>query len=84
MFEITIIERDSLGNPVVDPNGRMKTKTFNSIRGSDIAEFWDRNYVRPANKKKNKNNSDVPSGTKHVEKIKKNKKNFDDGTRKHD
>ena len=83
MFEITIIERDSLGNPIVGPNGVARTKTFSSVHASDVSDFWARHHVRPA-KKKVQQATDVSSDSKRIEKIKRNKKSFDDGTKKND
>lgn len=43
MFEISIIERDNQGNPVLKPDGSFKKRYFKSDSADAISDFWHRN-----------------------------------------
>ena len=81
MFEIVLIERDSVGNPKLRPNGGFIKKSFVSDKGDIIADFYNRNAHRPISKKSHLKKLDLQSKPT-IEKTKKASKKFDDGVHK--
>lgn len=51
MYEISLIQRDSLNQPIYDSEGRVKRRYFRSDNGDDIADFWNRNGPQIKRKK---------------------------------
>lgn len=52
MFEITVLQRDSLGNVIYNADGVPKVKRVAANNGNDIWEFWNRNGTHLRKKKK--------------------------------
>jgi len=54
MFEITVLQRDNLGNVIYTADGVPKAKRHAAENGYDIWEFWNRNgtHLRKKAKKK--------------------------------
>jgi len=86
-FEITIVQRNTKGELILDRNGSPLTKTFSSDNAYKIWEFWQRNGKRSERRWKGRKTKE-----KSAEKIlaeinkdfaeevqKKRRRTFDDG-----
>lgn len=60
-YEISVCLRDSLGNLVYTPDGRVKKKSFSSDKADDIADFYNRNCSKKPKRKKKNAQSDEKS-----------------------
>lgn len=60
MFEITVLQRDNLGNVIYTTDGVPKVKKCAGEQGYDIWEFWNRNGTHLRKKaKQRKGNNEV-------------------------
>lgn len=58
MFEITIVQRDGLGQPILNPQGGVRRKSFVANSGAEISAIWHRNGPQPIKKKKKRAKDD--------------------------
>lgn len=58
MFEISIVQRDSLGNPLLTPDGGVRRKLFQVQHADELVDVWARHScVRKKKKKKDKSSA---------------------------
>lgn len=51
MFEISIVLRDQLGEPICTPEGIVRRKTFYANSGDELYDLWVRNSVKKKGKR---------------------------------
>lgn len=54
MFEITIVQRNGLGEPIENQYGGIRRKHFTANSGAELATIWQRNGPQPTKKNKKK------------------------------
>ena len=62
MFEISLIERDSLGREVLGPNGLPKRRYFQSNSAYELWKFYGRNNTMNKGKPNVNNNTKERAG----------------------
>ena len=87
-FEITVVLRNNMGEPILDAYGNIKKKSFASDSPYKIWEFWNKNTVvvkkrkAAAAKRKDAKRTLDHVNTVFAESVEKRKrKTFDDGER---
>ena len=55
MYEISIVLRDTLNNPIYDKDGNLRRKLFVTNTANELHDVWVRNGPQPKKRKKKKN-----------------------------
>lgn len=57
-YEISIVLRDSLNQPLYDKDGNLRRRLYTANSGSELCDLWVRNGPQSLKRKKKKNVQD--------------------------